>query len=377
MLPNLWGQIKIKNSTMIRVSRDGRWVVKGVGRGHGHDNKQGVSVIDVATGAVVLATTDDDGPLVVAIEPRGQWLVSVGGDIGMLRKRSVATGEVLVEKHMLYSWNIVMMDISNDSRWIAMTAGYGIDVVDAVTLHQRTQYNYMGNDMSNGPTTCVRFVGPHNHILAGLKSSSLILWSEDGNMLLRCSYANGAGVHSVNANADVSLIVSSSWDQKVRVWDGATGQLLRTSSEHVHCGRVIYTGFAAQDSVVVSLSSSDELVVWDSATLRNHETHTLTKNTRCIDLSVDGRVMAVQTEDGVHEVIRGGDLPWAPWVRFRFDGSNFWEMKPEFRSAARTFLLCCLRHRREGDGVLEGLPRDMRQEILVALSLSVANEVHK
>lgn len=69
--------------------------------------------------------------------------------------------------------------------------------------------------------------------------------------------------------------------------------------------------------------------------------------------------------------------PGVEFPKFAHNGSNWRAMPDEFREIAMTFMLCCMRHRRNVDGgiavnhpegVLDMLPRDMICEILVALS---------
>jgi hypothetical protein len=88
----------------------------------------------------------------------------------------------------------------------------------------------------------------------------------------------------------------------------------------------------------------------------------------CVAATTDATKLVTTDNDGNVWLWEGDALPWYSLMLFRFDGQNFATMTRAFRVAARTFLLCCLRHRREGGGVLEGVPRDMRQLILVELS---------
>jgi hypothetical protein len=136
-----------------------------------------------------------------------------------------------------------------------------------------------------------------------------------------------------------------------------------------------------QDVMIVSCSDDKRIELWKlnveesmGITLENPEFFVETTH-EISAMTVNMRGLTTYATDiggcgGEVQLLRDAQCPWVGFLTFRFDGSNYKRMTRAFRQEARTFLLCCQRHRRQESGALECVPRDMRQLILVWLSVA-------
>ena len=68
------------------------------------------------------------------------------------------------------------------------------------------------------------------------------LWDAATGQLLRTFEGHAGRVNSVAFSPDGTRVLSGSWDKTVKLWDAATGQLLRTFEGH--SGRVFSVAFS-------------------------------------------------------------------------------------------------------------------------------------
>lgn len=82
--------------------------------------------------------------------------------------------------------------------------------------------------------------------------------SGNGQLIVSASWDNTVKVWD---GASGALIMSASWDQTVKVWNGASGALLHTLSGHN--GAVNGCAISSDGSLVVSASDDQTVKVWD------------------------------------------------------------------------------------------------------------------
>jgi WD40 repeat protein len=82
---------------------------------------------------------------------------------------------------------------------------------------------------------------------------------------IRSLKGHSGGVYSVAMSPDASTLVSSSSDQTVKIWDAATGALIRTLAD-VEAGPAVAV---SPDAAKIITGSSDHTVkIWDTQTGR-------------------------------------------------------------------------------------------------------------
>ncbi len=112
------------------------------------------------------------------------------------------------------------------------------------------------------------------YIASGSKDETVRVWDAATGKLLRTLEGHTDSVNAVAWSPDSKYIASGSSDKTVRVWDAATGKLLRTLEGH---NWSVLSVAWSPDGKYIASGSSDEIVrVWDATTgslLRTLEGH--------------------------------------------------------------------------------------------------------
>jgi WD40 repeat protein len=303
------------------------------------------------------------------MDPQLRWFAYK--DQHKLMKFSMRTGECMATIEMpsnnnvrLWSNRINNVATSEDGQRLALACNDGmVRVLDAQTFEQLLEFA-TGDDVMS----CVGFVGQGGYV-TGSTSKIIKRWTKDGKLMFVMDTFLDQLCLRMAVSPSGERLLSTNYEGVIRIWNANTGQLLNTFAGH---RKYIECAFFVNDDLCITFSADKTMAVWSTrhkGMVRRIRCNTHNDYAR---LSHDGRTLATYARDGMVRLYRDDALPWSDWLPFRFDGSNFRAMPPQFRLAARTFLLCCLRHRRngEGGGVLAWLPRDMRQLVLVELSLS-------
>lgn len=172
-------------------------------------------------------------------------------------------------------------------------------------------------------------------------------------------------IHQTILSPDNSKILTTSQDRTLKLYEFATEKVI------TFCGhtKAVINAFFINENLIFSISSDNTYKIWDAHTgnclmtkadlpVAYHFLNFDQKSKHLVLLTGDSKVYFYENANELY-----GDL-----LELGMYGKNFHYLCNEFQTAARTFLLCCQRHRNQQSGVLANLPRDMRQEILIKLS---------
>jgi WD40 repeat protein len=111
-------------------------------------------------------------------------------------------------------------------------------------------------------------------VLSGSGDKTIKLWDAATGALIRTFEGHVGPVTSVAFSPDGARVLSGSGDKTIKLWDAATGALIRTFEGHV--GPVTSVAFSPDGARVVSGSHDNALKLWDAATgvlIRTFEGH--------------------------------------------------------------------------------------------------------
>jgi WD40 repeat protein len=134
-------------------------------------------------------------------------------------------------------------------------------------------------------------------IVSASEDGTVRVWDSATGKLVRILEGHGSSVRSVCFSPDGKTIASASRDKTVRVWDSATGKLIHTIEGHTDS--VTGVCFNPVDgNTIASVSSDKTLRVWDSKSgmlLRTLTGHTAPVSGVCF--SPDGKTLASASRD--------------------------------------------------------------------------------
>ncbi len=122
--------------------------------------------------------------------------------------------------------------------------------------------------------TAVAFSPDGTRVLSGSQDFTLKLWDIASGKLIRTFDAHTSSVAAVTFSPDGTRVLSGSWDKTLKLWDAASGQLLRTFGGHTD--RVNSVVFSPDGTRLLSGSRDKTLKLWDAASgqlLRTFEGH--------------------------------------------------------------------------------------------------------
>jgi WD40 repeat protein len=122
--------------------------------------------------------------------------------------------------------------------------------------------------------------------------------------------SGNVSVYSVAFSPDGRLLASGDWDKTIKLWDVATGSLVRTLKGHT--GGVNSVAFSPDGRLLASGSGDGTIKLWDVATgslVRTLSGHT--NNVNSVAFSPDGRLLASGSDDNtikLWEVASGSEV---------------------------------------------------------------------
>jgi WD40 repeat protein len=149
-------------------------------------------------------------------------------------------------------------------------------------------------------------------LLSGGQDKTLKLWDAATGHLLRVFHDHAGGVEAVAFSPDGWRLLSGSADKTLRLWNAATGKSLRTFEGH--SAAVTSAAFSPDGSRVISGSSDKTLILWDTATgqlLRRFQGHS--DRVSSVAFLRDGSRVVSGSGGSLHSHFEGRDKTLKLW----------------------------------------------------------------
>ena len=156
---------------------------------------------------------------------------------------------------------------------LALTPLLPFAIPDQAGAQDRQKIEIVPQLPHSSPVQSVAFSADGARVLSGSFDTTAKLWDAATGVLLRTFEGHSSQVTSVAFSADGARVLSGG-DKTVKLWDAATGALLRTFEGH--SSWVTSVAFSADGARVLSGSRDTTAKLWDAATgalLRTFEGH--------------------------------------------------------------------------------------------------------
>ncbi len=252
--------------------------------------------------ATIVGTLELNGAPVstVSISPDGRRVVTASAEDRAVRIFDLNSGReatrpgdaqhslIDLEAHGALAWSAVF---SPDSRRVLTVGGNGARIWDAETGAE-------GMSLSpNGAMAAASFSPDAQLVVTGSWDNSAKIWeAATGKVLRKLTGEHHGYVNSAVFSPAGDKILTASDDHTAKLWNAATGEVLLSLDEH--SDRVRQAAFSRDGSKIVTGSSDKTAIVWDAATgkklqtLAGHEW-----SVQAVAFSQDGSRVITGSED--------------------------------------------------------------------------------
>lgn len=166
------------------------------------------------------------------------------------------------------------------------------------------------------PVLLVAFSPDGQRLVSSSYDQTIRLWHLESGKCERILQGHCDRVWQVAFNPDGRRIASCSYDRTIKLWDAQTGECLNTLIEHQ--GAVTSVCFSSEGQYLISGSLDCTIKVWDIATgrclttLQGHEGGILSLRVQSVNSSVFAKVEQVTYPDIISSSLDGTIRVWQP-----------------------------------------------------------------
>ena len=256
-----------------------------------------VKIRDSGTGKVVQPIpAHKDAAVCVTFHPDGRHLASASAD-RTVKVWDLATGRMVFsgpcDAVRKFGTAYTVAFSPPDGRYLAAGSDQAVRVWDWAS--GQLLHTFLGHENHSIPVAFSR--DGRRLVTGGAFRQGQRIWDvEAGGPPLRTFTAHGHPVSALAFSPDDGRLASASFDKSVKVWDTATGELLRTC---LHTGNVLCAAFSPDGRLLASAGEGKTVHVWDAVTgreilgLRGHA-----DQCGCVAFSPDGLRLLSASIDG-------------------------------------------------------------------------------
>jgi WD40 repeat protein len=257
-------------------------------------SRRDVRVLDLPSGQLIRILEGHKGPATAVVVSRDNKLIASGSSDRTVRVWDRASGQLLRTLET-GSGPVRGVAVSPDNELIIAANGAAVLVFQLATKPIPPANGHSERVLAIAVTT------DNRTIVSGSMDNTVRIWDLASGQLVRTLEGHSGGVDTVAVSRDNKVIVSGSRDRTVRIWELASGRLVRTLEGHSHW--VSGVAVTSDNRMIVSGSSDKTVRIWDLASgqlVRSLEGHT--EMVDAVALTPDNRFVLSGGKDGIVRV---------------------------------------------------------------------------